>query len=100
MPSAVQPKKPVIIVGAGLAGLVMAILFERMNIPYQIYERAAKVKPLGALMSLGSNILAVFEQLGIYDELIDISLPMMGMTLYKENMEKIGLYGVEGINKM
>jgi len=51
-------------------------------------------------MSLGNNILAVFEQLGFYDELIDISLPMMSMTLYKENMEQIGLYGIEGITKL
>lgn len=37
----------VLIVGAGVAGLFLAILLERAGIPYQVYERAKEVKPLG-----------------------------------------------------
>ena len=37
----------VMIVGAGLAGLMMGLLLDRINVPYSIYERAAEVKPLG-----------------------------------------------------
>ncbi|KAF8920059.1 hypothetical protein BGZ52_012178, partial [Haplosporangium bisporale] len=40
-------KKPkVLIVGAGLGGITLGILLERAGIPYEIYERAAQVKPL------------------------------------------------------
>ena len=35
------------IVGAELAGLLLAILLDRTGIPYEIYERVAEVKPLG-----------------------------------------------------
>lgn len=35
------------IVGAGLAGLFLAVLLDKAGIPYQIYERATTVKPLG-----------------------------------------------------
>jgi 2-polyprenyl-6-methoxyphenol hydroxylase-like FAD-dependent oxidoreductase len=40
-------KPEVMIVGAGLGGLFLALLLEQINVPYHIYERSAKVKPLG-----------------------------------------------------
>ncbi|CAO3574680.1 unnamed protein product [Mortierella alpina] len=90
----------VMIVGAGLAGLLLGILLERANIPYAIYERASTVKPLGAIMSLNVNILPVFEQLGLYDELMAVSFTSPGMHVYNENMEKIGFRGNQGIKEM
>jgi len=42
-----RPRPKIIIVGAGIAGLMMGILLDKMDIPYQILERAPKVKPLG-----------------------------------------------------
>ncbi|KAH7044691.1 hypothetical protein BKA57DRAFT_87270 [Linnemannia elongata] len=68
----------VIIVGAGLAGLFLAILLDKAGIPYQIYERAKEVKPLGALMSLNAGILSALEQLGLYKDLLKLSLPVTG----------------------
>ncbi|KAF9293695.1 hypothetical protein BGZ88_005024 [Linnemannia elongata] len=68
----------VIIVGAGLAGLFLAILLDKAGIPYQIYERAKEVKPLGALMSLNAGILSPLEQLGLYKDLLKLSLPVTG----------------------
>lgn len=37
----------VLIAGAGLGGLMAALLLEKANINYFVFERAAKVKPLG-----------------------------------------------------
>jgi cation diffusion facilitator CzcD-associated flavoprotein CzcO len=42
-----NPKPVVMIAGAGLGGLMMGILLERMNVPYHIFERATEIKPLG-----------------------------------------------------
>lgn len=50
-PSDAKPLN-VLIVGAGLAGLLFAIVLDRAGIPYQIYERAAIVKPLGTYPNL------------------------------------------------
>ncbi|KAF9090252.1 hypothetical protein BGX27_002300, partial [Mortierella sp. AM989] len=36
----------VMIVGAGLSGLLLAILLEQINIPYHIFERAKELRPL------------------------------------------------------
>ncbi|KAF9192280.1 hypothetical protein BGZ51_005849 [Haplosporangium sp. Z 767] len=87
------PTKPhVLIVGAGLGGLMMGILLERAGIPYDIFERAAKVKPLGALMSIGENILPAFEQLGLLEAIEKIALPLRLFSVYKETMEHLGDY--------
>lgn len=41
-------KRPrVIIVGAGLGGLTLAMLLEKTDIPYEVIERAPVFKPLG-----------------------------------------------------
>lgn len=41
-------KRPrVIIVGAGLGGLTLAMLLEKTDIPYEVIERAPVLKPLG-----------------------------------------------------
>jgi 2-polyprenyl-6-methoxyphenol hydroxylase-like FAD-dependent oxidoreductase len=47
-PVASDGKTPhVIIVGAGLAGLLLGILLDKQGIPYQIFERSSKLKRLG-----------------------------------------------------
>jgi len=44
---ATTEKPTVIIVGAGLGGLMLGALLEKSDVPYAIFERAAAVKPLG-----------------------------------------------------
>lgn len=46
-----MPHVRVIIVGAGIGGLMLGILLQRMGVTYQIFERAPKVKPLGTAWS-------------------------------------------------
>ncbi|KAF9407875.1 hypothetical protein BGZ76_005970, partial [Entomortierella beljakovae] len=63
----VKAKPEVLIIGAGISGLMLGLLLEQIGIQYHIYERASEVRPLGSAMAL-SNFEA-FEQLGIYEEL-------------------------------
>ncbi|KAK3826265.1 MAG: hypothetical protein JOS17DRAFT_254269 [Linnemannia elongata] len=84
-----MPHVRVIIVGAGIGGLMLGILLQRMGVTYQIFERAPKVKPLGALMSINSNILPVFEQLGLLERVEAISLLIYYTTLFNGKLEKI-----------
>ncbi|KAH7056121.1 hypothetical protein BKA57DRAFT_500473 [Linnemannia elongata] len=45
--SIMYAKRPkVLIVGAGLAGLTLGMLLHKADIPFEIYERAAEIKPL------------------------------------------------------
>lgn len=55
-PSESKKMPTVLISGAGLGGLMMGALLERINVPYHIFERATKVKPLGnSRVSLGTR---------------------------------------------
>ncbi|KAF9171562.1 hypothetical protein BGX21_000979 [Mortierella sp. AD011] len=95
-PISLNGKTPhVVIVGAGLAGLFLAILLDLQGVPYEIYERAKAIRPLGGVMSLNANILPVFEQLGLLEELKSISLPTSDFHVYKSNMKLIS--AIEGV---
>ncbi|KAF9097299.1 hypothetical protein BGX23_009272 [Mortierella sp. AD031] len=81
----------VLIAGAGLGGLTLALLLEQAGIEYTILEKhEGDLIPLGSSISLNQSIQPLFEQLGMLKELEAISKPIGSMTFLKENMNKIG----------
>ncbi|KAG0058456.1 hypothetical protein BGZ90_004940 [Linnemannia elongata] len=79
-------KPTILIVGAGLGGLMLGALLEKSDVPYLIFERASAVKPLGSAMSIGPTLLPIFEQLGIYDEFLTIGKYLTRLVGYKETL--------------
>ncbi|KAG0281196.1 hypothetical protein BGZ95_006022 [Linnemannia exigua] len=77
----------VLIAGAGLAGLFLGILLEKAGIPYEIFERSAEIKPLGAIMCLNPSIHPAFEQLGLYEQLKSFSKPGGDTTFYTDQLK-------------
>ncbi|WP_298486746.1 FAD-dependent monooxygenase [uncultured Maribacter sp.] len=49
------------IIGGGIGGLVTALSFDKLNIPYRLYERAESLKEVGAGIWLSPNALQVLE---------------------------------------
>ncbi|KAG0204436.1 hypothetical protein BGX28_003618 [Mortierella sp. GBA30] len=87
--SAAKPsaKPRVIIVGAGIGGVTLAILLQKAGIPYDIFERTTDVKPLGSAISLGPNVASLFKQIGIWDEVVSISKKRSSIDVFNENRE-------------
>ncbi|KAK3817307.1 MAG: hypothetical protein J3Q66DRAFT_339481 [Benniella sp.] len=85
-----HPPPKVLISGAGLGGLFFALLLEKADIPYHIYERAAVAKPLGATISLSAHIQPAFEQLGLLEDLDSIALPCKQIRLFDQQMNVMG----------
>lgn len=42
-------KSKVLVIGAGLGGVTLCLLLERAGVRYELFERAAQVKPLGTV---------------------------------------------------
>ncbi|KAF9905008.1 hypothetical protein EC991_002071 [Linnemannia zychae] len=84
------PKKPtVLIVGAGLGGLMLGALFEKSGIPYTIFEKAESVKPLGSVMTVGPVLMAIFQQLDIYNDILAIGKYMTHIRMHNESLQPL-----------
>ncbi|KAF9898039.1 hypothetical protein BX616_004572, partial [Lobosporangium transversale] len=90
MPEITPVKEPkILIAGAGIGGLTVAILLEKAGIEYQLFERDEQVCTQGSATGLGFNVMPLLEQLGLLEELKSISKIIDGTTIFKEDMEII-----------
>ncbi|KAK3807852.1 MAG: hypothetical protein J3Q66DRAFT_374574 [Benniella sp.] len=80
----------VIIIGGGLAGLVMGIMLDQAGIDYHILEQASRLRPLGTSISLHPVIMDLMEQLGLLQDLLKMSKPLRGITVLSANGRKKG----------
>ncbi|NEO33066.1 MAG: FAD-dependent monooxygenase [Symploca sp. SIO3C6] len=77
--------KKVVIVGAGLGGLAVAIALRRQGIDAQIYEKTRKIRHIGAALSLFPNGLNALET--IAPGLV-VSLKALGSQIHDINVRK------------
>ncbi|KAF9542813.1 hypothetical protein EC957_001533 [Mortierella hygrophila] len=80
----------VLIVGAGVGGLMLALCLERAGIDYVLLERTQQLPVPKTTIQLGPNTLRAMEQLGLLDEVMQIAKPVSGLTLMKHNMTVSG----------
>ncbi|KAG0097695.1 hypothetical protein BGZ93_002176 [Podila epicladia] len=69
-------KPKVLISGAGIGGLTLAILLQKGGIPYE-----------GSAFVMGPGIAPLLTQLGIYDEFVSIGKPQKKMKIYTEDLK-------------
>ncbi|KAF9121355.1 hypothetical protein BGX30_002622 [Mortierella sp. GBA39] len=84
-----ESKPTILIVGAGLGGVMLGALLEKADIPYLIVERATTVKPLGSALAVGPSMVPVFEQMGIDKEYLALGTRARYSMFIKENQEKL-----------
>ncbi|KAG0301266.1 hypothetical protein BGZ97_002852, partial [Linnemannia gamsii] len=82
-------KPTVLIVGAGLRGLMLGALLEKSGVPYTIFERATTVKHLGSAMSIGPTLLPIFQQMGIYDDILVAGKYMTHVETFNEALDTV-----------
>ncbi|KAK5801530.1 hypothetical protein F5H01DRAFT_384096 [Linnemannia elongata] len=86
--SVMYAKRPkVLIVGAGLAGLTLGMLLHKAGIPFEIYERAAEVKPLGSAMYFNCTTANLFRQCRIYEEFVALGKYVSSIKMCNEDRE-------------
>ncbi|KAG0362309.1 hypothetical protein BG005_006139 [Podila minutissima] len=82
-------KPKVLIVGAGIGGLMLGNFLQKGGIPFQIFERMDIVKPLGSCMSIGGVFGPLFEQIGILDDLKAIGKLNIGLEYLREDLSRL-----------
>ncbi|GAB1217086.1 hypothetical protein ATERTT37_006309 [Aspergillus terreus] len=83
-----EPLRPfrVIIIGAGVSGLALALMLERAGIDFVVLERASEDSILrGASIGLQANALRILDQLEIYDEILANNSPVQ--TVYQRRAD-------------
>ncbi|KAF9912574.1 hypothetical protein EC991_009999 [Linnemannia zychae] len=86
--SIMYAKRPkVLIVGAGVGGLTLGMLLHKANIPFEIYERAAEVRPLGSAMYFNCTTANFFKQCGIYEEFVSLGKQVSSIQMCGEDRE-------------
>ncbi|KAK3835091.1 MAG: hypothetical protein JOS17DRAFT_772482 [Linnemannia elongata] len=80
----------IIIVGGGLAGLMMGIMLDHAGIDYHILEQASRLRPLGTSISLHPVIRDLMDQLGLLEEMEALSKPMRGITVLSAKGRRMG----------
>ncbi|KAH7056242.1 hypothetical protein BKA57DRAFT_199820 [Linnemannia elongata] len=82
------PKIPsVIIVGGGIAGMILALALEKSKLSYEIFERASEVKALGSALYFNASTAALFKQLGIYEDMRNIGKDTICIQIANEQRE-------------
>jgi salicylate hydroxylase len=65
----VAEQRPILIAGAGIGGLTLAILLARKGIPVRVFERAPVLAEVGAGLQISANASRILDGLGLGPEI-------------------------------
>jgi salicylate hydroxylase len=70
----------VVIIGAGVGGLTLALLLRRRGIPADVLEQSAELREVGAAIALAANATRVLQHLGLGESLAQVSAEPSRLT--------------------
>src|SRR3984893_1129255 len=90
----------IVIVGAGICGLSLALNLHRRGLKCRVYERAPEIKELGVGITLLPHAMREFAALGVADEVLAAGIENLescffnrfGQLIYKEARGKFAGY--------
>lgn len=81
--------KEIIIVGAGIGGLTLALALQQKGIEFQIFEKANSFEALGYGIQVSPNVVRVLQELGIEKQLKQVSHLCQGFELRSFDSDNI-----------
>lgn len=80
--------KPVLIVGSGPTGLILAAELTRRNVPCRIIDRKDAPTTSSRAFTIHARTLEIFETMGIVDRYLDTGIKSFGFLFNFEGLEK------------
>jgi len=69
----------IVIIGAGVGGLTLALLLRRRGIVAEVLEQSAELREVGAAVALAANATRVLQHLGLGEGLAQVSTEPTGL---------------------
>ena len=69
----------IVIIGAGVGGLTLALLLRRRGIVAEVLEQSAELREVGAAVALAANATRVLQHLGLGEGLAQVSTEPTGV---------------------
>lgn len=64
----------VMIIGAGIGGLTLALMLNKAGVPFRVYESAQEIKPIGVGISVLPHASQQLTELGLQDALAEVAV--------------------------
>lgn len=78
---------PVIIVGAGPTGLVLALWLTKFGVPIRIFDKSSGPGETSRAMGVQARTLEFYQQIGIAEEIVDLGIPVEQITFRKNQKD-------------
>eukprot|EP01102_Stenamoeba_stenopodia_P014186 TRINITY_DN4684_c0_g5_i1.p1 TRINITY_DN4684_c0_g5~~TRINITY_DN4684_c0_g5_i1.p1 ORF type:complete len:481 (+),score=104.61 TRINITY_DN4684_c0_g5_i1:147-1589(+) len=88
MSSAVSNSKPVVVVGAGLAGSLLAVFLRKRGFEVTMYERRVDMRKehisagRSINLAMSERAMNALRQVGLVDSIMEIAIPMRGRMMH------------------
>lgn len=79
----------VLVAGAGIAGLTLALSLERIGVPVQVFEAVREIRPLGVGINLQPHAVRELDELGLLERLDAIGLRTREVAYFSSHGETI-----------
>lgn len=74
----------VLIAGAGIAGLVLALKLQRMGVEVEVFETSREIRPLGVGINLLPHAVAVLESIGLRDAVAERAIETSSLRYFNK----------------
>ena len=75
----------IIVAGAGIGGLTLALSLHQLGIPVAVFEAVSEIKPLGVGINLLPHAVRELCELGLEDRLAEIAIPTQALAYYSRH---------------
>lgn len=79
----------VLVAGAGIGGLTLALSLHQVGIPVRLFEQSEKLEPLGVGINVLPHAVRELSELGLLDELAATGVPTAELAYYSKHGQRI-----------